>query len=189
MPLCHCKWLTGKFSVADALMSDVLRLVAVLTVWQSIPPASRRLGPVNTRSNAMALKRKVNPERVDADNPEWTRADFARARPAAETLPRSLLRKVRGAEAIRSAGVKHTGEYNLRLCWANGKTMVVDLSDLVRRLKGLRTLRDQAVFTRAAKGEGGHSVVWPGKIATGTDRLWEISLEQNGHLDAVEFIR
>jgi len=46
----------------------------------------------------MARKRKVNPERLDADNPEWSARDFARARPAAEVLPTALIRKVRGAQ-------------------------------------------------------------------------------------------
>lgn len=92
-------------------------------------------------------------------------------------------------KAIRIANVKHAGEYKLRLRWVRGKTMVVDLSDAVHRLKGLRPLRDQASFARAAKGEGGHSVVWPGEIDMGADRLWEMSLEQNGYLDALEFIR
>lgn len=92
-------------------------------------------------------------------------------------------------KAIRIAGVKYTGEYALRLRWVNGKTMAVDLREPVHRLKGLRPLRDQAVFARATKGEGGHSVVWPGEIDMGADRLWEMALEQNGHLDAVEFIR
>jgi len=46
----------------------------------------------------MARKRKVNPERLDADNPEWGARDFARARPAAEVLPTALIRKVRGAQ-------------------------------------------------------------------------------------------
>jgi hypothetical protein len=92
-------------------------------------------------------------------------------------------------KAIRIASVKHAGEYKLRLRWMSGKTMTVDLSEPVHRLKGMRPLRDQAAFARAAKGEGGHSIVWPGEIDMGADRLWELSLEQNGHLDTVEFIR
>ncbi len=92
-------------------------------------------------------------------------------------------------KAIRIANVKPAGEYKLRLRWVGGKTRVVDLSEPVQRLKGLRPLRDQSIFAHAAKGEGGHSVVWPGEIDMGADRLWEMSLEQNGHLDAVEFIR
>ena len=31
--------------------------------------------------------KKPNPELLDDDNPEWTREDFARARPASEVLP------------------------------------------------------------------------------------------------------
>ncbi len=46
----------------------------------------------------MARKRKANPEHVDAENPEWTREDFERARPAAEVLPARLLRKIRGPQ-------------------------------------------------------------------------------------------
>ena len=92
-------------------------------------------------------------------------------------------------KAIRIASVKHAGEHKLRLRWVSGKTMTVDLSEPVHRLKGLRPLRDESVFARAAKGEGGHSIVWPDEIDMGADRLWEMSLEQNGHLDAVEFIR
>ena len=92
-------------------------------------------------------------------------------------------------KAVRVAHVKYTGEYTLRLRWVNGKTMSVDLREPVHRLKGLRPLRDQRVFARATKGEGGHSVIWPGEIDMGADRLWEMTLEQNGHLDALEFIR
>jgi len=46
----------------------------------------------------MARKHKANPERLDADNPECSARDFARARPAAEVLPTALIRKVRGAQ-------------------------------------------------------------------------------------------
>lgn len=92
-------------------------------------------------------------------------------------------------KALRVISVKHAGEYKLRLRWANGKTMVVDLREPVHRLKGLQPLRDQAVFARAARGEGGHSVRWSDEIDMGAHRLWELSLEQNGNLDALEFIR
>lgn len=33
------------------------------------------------------MKKHPNPELVDNENPEWTDADFARARPASEVLP------------------------------------------------------------------------------------------------------
>lgn len=40
------------------------------------------------------MPRKPNPELIDDENPEWTDADFARARPASEVLPGLI-----GAEA------------------------------------------------------------------------------------------
>jgi hypothetical protein len=91
--------------------------------------------------------------------------------------------------AIRIANVKHTGDYTLRLRWANDKALTVDLREPVFRLKGLRPLRDTAMFARAQIGEGGHSVIWPGEIDMGAGRLLEMALEQNGRADAVEFIR
>src|SRR5260364_99109 len=44
--------------------------------------------------------KKPNPEMIDDENPEWTEEDFARARPAYEVLPPSLLKKlgVRGPQ-------------------------------------------------------------------------------------------
>lgn len=33
------------------------------------------------------MPKRPNPELIDDDNPEWTAADFARARPATEVLP------------------------------------------------------------------------------------------------------
>ena len=94
------------------------------------------------------------------------------------------------ATAIRIANVKYAGT-GLRLIvrWTNNKEMTVNLEEPVYRLKGLRPLRTQAVFARAGVGEDGCSVVWPGDIDMGADRLWEMALEQNGHADAAEFIR
>jgi uncharacterized protein (DUF4415 family) len=33
------------------------------------------------------MKHKTDPERIDDENPEWTKEDFRRARPAAQVLP------------------------------------------------------------------------------------------------------
>jgi uncharacterized protein (DUF4415 family) len=43
----------------------------------------------------MAAKRKVKPEMIDDENPEWTAEDFARARPGVEVLPAPFLKKWR----------------------------------------------------------------------------------------------
>lgn len=47
-------------------------------------------------------RRKVDPERVDPENPEWTGADFGKARPASEVVSPSLARKlgVRGPQRL-----------------------------------------------------------------------------------------
>jgi uncharacterized protein (DUF4415 family) len=37
------------------------------------------------------MARKVMPERIDDENPEWSADDFRRARPAAEVLPAELV--------------------------------------------------------------------------------------------------
>lgn len=41
------------------------------------------------------MARKPNPERIDDENPEWSDADLARARPASEVLPELF-----GAQAV-----------------------------------------------------------------------------------------
>lgn len=92
-------------------------------------------------------------------------------------------------KATRIAGVRPAGDYALRIRWVSGTTTTVDLREVVFGLRGLRPLREHAAFARAEVGEGGHSVMWPGDLDMGADRLWEISLEQHGRADAAEFLR
>lgn len=92
-------------------------------------------------------------------------------------------------KACRIADVRRMDGFTLRVRWLDNKTLDVNLRDPVFRLKGLRPLRDPKKFALASRGEGGHSVVWPGDLAMGADRLWEMALGQNGHADAVEFSR
>ena len=40
------------------------------------------------------MSKKPNPELIDDENPEWTAADFAKARPAREVLPHIFGAKV-----------------------------------------------------------------------------------------------
>jgi hypothetical protein len=93
------------------------------------------------------------------------------------------------ASGVRIVGVKPTTEFALLLRWSSGKELRVDLQEPVFRLKGLAPLRDRALLVRAQPGDGGHSLVWPVDLDMGADRLWEMSLEQNGRGDAAEFIR
>ncbi len=58
------------------------------------------------------MNKKPNPELIDEDNPEWTDADFKRARPASEILPPDLLvglaalKKQRGERGPQKAPIK-----------------------------------------------------------------------------------
>lgn len=92
-------------------------------------------------------------------------------------------------KAIRIASVKSAGGYTLRIRWVNGKTLAIDLQEPIHKFKRMHALRDKATFAQVSKGEGDHSVVWPGGIDMGADRLWEMTLEQNGRMDALEFLR
>lgn len=94
-----------------------------------------------------------------------------------------------GSKPVRVTGVKSVRDYVLTISFMKGRTFKVDLRDFVQRLKGLRPLRDAATFARAEVGEGGFSIVWPGDLDVGADRLYEMALEQNGRADAAAFIR
>jgi len=49
------------------------------------------------------MKRKLNPELIDKENPEWTEEDFRRARSAAVVLPELLGSEV-AAEMLKPRG-------------------------------------------------------------------------------------
>jgi len=90
--------------------------------------------------------------------------------------------------AVRIASVEPKDNYTLQLKWQSGRRLPANLAEPIHRLKGLRPLRDPAMFARVEVGEGGHSVVWPGDLEFGAGRLWQLALEQNGRADAAEFI-
>ncbi len=43
--------------------------------------------PAKNAKNIRAMKKKPNSEMIDGENPEWTDAMFAKARPASEVFP------------------------------------------------------------------------------------------------------
>lgn len=65
------------------------------------------------------MSKRLNPERTDQDNPEWTEEDFARARPAGEVLS-EIFGSARAAELLkpkrgRPAIAKPKEQISLRL--------------------------------------------------------------------------
>ena len=91
--------------------------------------------------------------------------------------------------AVRIASVRTVGGHVLALRWRDGRNFKVDLLAFIAALPVLRRLRNTATFQRVKLGEGGHSLVWPNGLDLGADRLWELTLEQNGRGDTAEFLR
>ena len=100
-----------------------------------------------------------------------------------------MIMRINEGKLPRISAVKALGEQRLRVRFANGKVLNVDLADCLRRSKALRKLLDEKEFDRVALGEDGHSIAWPNGLDLGADTLWEEALKQNGRADAVQFIR
>ncbi|MDV7212121.1 DUF2442 domain-containing protein [Azotobacter beijerinckii] len=78
--------------------------------------------------------------------------------------------------------VEVIGPCRLRLAFADGAQLEVELSDIVRRYPTLTALTDPAVFATAAPGEWGGSVVWNGddNLELAADNLRARAVEQAG---------
>ncbi|SFK64119.1 DUF2442 domain-containing protein [Azotobacter beijerinckii] len=78
--------------------------------------------------------------------------------------------------------VEVIGPCRLRLAFADGAQLEVELSDIVRRYPTLTALTDPTVFATAAPGEWGGSVVWNGddNLELAADNLRARAVEQAG---------
>jgi len=74
----------------------------------------------------------------------------------------------------RIEAVEVIGPASLHITWSTGERLDVDLSEPVKTLKALASLRDPAIFARVEVGEWGHSLVWSDEIDLGADRLYEL---------------
>lgn len=91
---------------------------------------------------------------------------------------------------IRIQSIRYAGGHTIAVRWlGRDDRHTIDLSKFVAGVKGLRALRDETKVAKASLGEDGFSVVWPGELDIGADRLFELALEQNGRSDTVEFLR
>ena len=57
----------------------------------------------------------------------------------------------------------------LRLSFATGETLDVDISDEFRKNGPLRAIKERSFFEKAFIGEFGQSVEWPGDLGIGAD--------------------
>jgi hypothetical protein len=77
--------------------------------------------------------------------------------------------------------LKAKSNHSLRLEFVDGSTYTVDFAPLLAESKGLKPLKDPAVFAQATLIDGeGWAVVWPEQdIQIGADTLWLDAQAQN----------
>lgn len=90
-------------------------------------------------------------------------------------------------ESLRTIkAVKATSGTALRIRWAAGKSVELDLRDLLPK-PAFKSLRG-GNFRKVRLGEWGHSIEWPGGAGLGADELWRRTLQAQGCSDAVAFL-
>ncbi len=75
----------------------------------------------------------------------------------------------------------------LEATYTGGNTILVDLTDVARRLKVFAPLESRREFRRAAVVDFGWGVEWPCGASLDSDRLLEMALEQKGQVANVDF--
>jgi len=74
--------------------------------------------------------------------------------------------------------------YNLRLTYADGEVLTVNLQLLIASTKALHPLKNVALFAKAKRGLGGRTVDWPDSASVeldlGADNLRNLAVEQAG---------
>lgn len=89
---------------------------------------------------------------------------------------------------IRSiASVEAGSGLVLKLAWSDGTTANVDAGTMLDD-KSLQALRDPQLFAQVTIGDWGHSLIWPGEIEIGADRLWQESLSATERPDTRQFL-
>lgn len=85
--------------------------------------------------------------------------------------------------------VRYIGDQKLDVMWTNRRTLTVDFAEPISRLKGLRSLRNPAIFARAHVGEGAWSIEWADEIDMAASKVLEMGLAQVGEANTVQFMR
>ena len=87
--------------------------------------------------------------------------------------------KLEAVEAIANGVLKAT--------YTDGRTATVDMNDLVGSYAAFAPLADPAEFTTMTVADWGWSLEWNCGATLDADRLFELSLEQSGMVENVEF--
>ncbi|NQW93138.1 MAG: DUF2442 domain-containing protein, partial [Polaromonas sp.] len=82
------------------------------------------------------------------------------------------------------AAVKALTPYNLRLTYADGEVLTVNLQSWIASTKALYPLKNADLFAKAKRGVGGRSVDWTDgasvELGLGADNLRNLAIEQAG---------
>ena len=77
--------------------------------------------------------------------------------------------------------VKACPAFRLKLFYADGQTVDVDLREWIATTPTLKALRNAKLFAKAKVGFGGRSVDWiEGELDLGSDNLRNLAIEQSG---------
>ena len=71
-------------------------------------------------------------------------------------------------------------DFTLEVTWANGSKDIIDLGDLIHRLKVFRPLREGDLFGKVEVADYGWAVRWSDEIDCSADTLWRLAQEQSG---------
>ncbi len=84
--------------------------------------------------------------------------------------------RISGGDALRTIEAVSVLEGGLLdLSWSDKTRATVDMRPMLD-LPALASLRDPVLFAQATVGDWGHSIIWPGEIEIGADRLWAETL-------------
>lgn len=75
----------------------------------------------------------------------------------------------------------------LKSTYTDGRTVTVDMNDLVSRFAAFYPLADPVEFSTVTVADWGWSLEWNCGATLDADRLFELSLEQAGLVENVEF--
>ncbi len=79
------------------------------------------------------------------------------------------------------SAVKVLSDSKLRLTYADGQKLEVDLSAWIKSTPALKPLRDDMLYAKAKVGFAGRSVEWiPDQLDLGADNLRNLAVEQAG---------
>ena len=96
--------------------------------------------------------------------------------------------RITGVDALRTIEAVSVPEWGvLELKWSDGTRATVDVRPMLQ-LPALAVLRDPVLFAQATVGDWGHSIIWPGEIEIGADRLWAETLTATQRDDTRVFL-